>query len=78
MDNERKMRKIDWYRSPVERTRLAALNQRSDWKGLRQALGHLGILLITGGAAWYASEQSRWLLFTLLLFLHGTFYAFLL
>jgi hypothetical protein len=63
MENERKLRKIDWYRSPVERDQLAALNQRSDWKGLRQALGHLGILLVTGGVAWYASAQGLWLLF---------------
>jgi len=78
MENERKLRKIDWYRSPVERDLLAALNQRSDWKGLRQTLGHLGILLVTGSAAWYASTQGLWLLFGLVLFLHGTVYAFLL
>ena len=78
MEDGPKLRKINWYRSPVERDLLAALNQRSDGKGLLQALGHLGLLLLTGAAAWYASVQGMWLLFAVVLFLHGTIYAFLL
>lgn len=78
MEDSPKLRKINWYRSPVERDLLAALNQRSDGKGLLQTLGHLGLLLLTGATAWYASLQGMWLLFAALLFLHGTFYAFLL
>jgi len=70
--------KISWYRSPVDRQTMARLNQRSDWKGLRQTLGHLGLLLLTGGVAWYAATQRLWGLLLLALFLHGTFYAFLL
>lgn len=78
MEDGPKLRKINWYRSPVERELLAALNQRSDMKGLLQTGGHLGLLLATGGLAWYASAQGMWLLFAVTLFLHGTFYAFLL
>ena len=33
MYGEPTQRKIAWYRSPVERETLAALNQRSDWQG---------------------------------------------
>lgn len=78
MVGDQKTQKINWYRSPVERVTLNALNQRSDWKGLRQTLGHLGLLLLTGSAAWVAAAQSAWLLLALALFVHGTVYAFLL
>lgn len=70
--------KIHWYRTPLERETLAALNQRSDWLGLLQAGGHLGLLVLTGATAFYAA--AHWPLWALLLvlFVHGTFYAFLL
>jgi len=71
-------RKISWYRSPVSREVLAAVNQRSDAKGLAQSLGHLGLLVLTGAAAWYASIHFSWPIFVLLLLLHGTLFAFLL
>lgn len=78
MLGEPKVSKINWYRTPLDRAVLAELNQRSDFLGLLQTLGHLGLLLLTGSAAWYAAENlSLWALL-LILFLHGTFYAFLL
>jgi fatty acid desaturase len=77
MPSEPSNRRIAWYKSPISREALAALNQRSDWKGLAQALGHLGLLVVTGAAAWYAAERfSLWVLL-LILFLHGTFFSFL-
>ena len=78
MPAARTERKISWYRSPVPRAVLAQLNQRSDAKGLLQTLGHLGILAASGASAWAAAAFERWWLFAFLLFLHGTFYAFLL
>lgn len=78
MAGERKMRKIYWYRTPVDRETLTALNRRSDWKGLRQTLGHLGLLLLSGAAAWYGSEWLPWPVLILMFLVHGTFYAFLL
>ncbi|RLT37677.1 MAG: fatty acid desaturase [Chloroflexi bacterium] len=78
MLTEQKQTKINWYRTPLERATLAELNQRSDFGGLLQTLGHLGLLVLTGAAAWYAAaNQPVWVLL-LILFLHGTFYAFLL
>ena len=71
-------RRIAWYRSPVERQVLAALNQRSDGKGLLQSLGHLGLLVCTGAAAWVAAERSLWVVFLLILYAHGALWAFLL
>lgn len=78
MVGEQKMQKLNWYRSPLDRDTLAALNQRSDWKGLRQTFGHLGLLVLTGAAAWYAADHLPWPVLLLILFLHGTIYAFLL
>ncbi len=69
--------RIRWYRSPVAAADLARLNQRSDWRGLVQSLGHLALLAFTGGLAWYAVGRASPLLVLALLFVHGAFYAFL-
>ncbi len=71
-------RRIGWYRSPVKRETLADLNQRGDWKGLLQTAGHLGLLVITGAAAVYSAGRFSWIVVLLILFLHGTIFAFLL
>jgi fatty acid desaturase len=71
-------RKIDWYRSPVGREKLIALNQRSDWLGMCQTLGHLGLLTLTGVTAWMSSSHHLWALFPIVLYFHGLFTAFLL
>lgn len=78
MESLAEKRRINWYRTPLPREELAALNQRSDWKGLAQTLGHLGLLVLTGSAAWYAAETRMWILLLVILFLHGTVYHFLL
>ncbi len=70
--------KINWYRTPIDRDVLAALNQRSDVRGFAQTLGHLGIIALTGATAWYAAMNWPALAVLALLFLHGTVYAFLL
>jgi len=60
--------RIPWYRTPLDRDTLAALNQRSDWKGLLQAGGHLGLLAVTAAAAWVAADQRLWPALLLALF----------
>ena len=69
--------RIKWYRSPIAADELAQLNRRSDWRGLLQSVGYLGLLVLTGGLAWYAVGRVHPLGVLALLFLHGTFYAFL-
>src|SRR5260221_5336996 len=69
--------RINWYRSPVAAHDLARLNQRSDWKGFAYSAGNLGLLVLTGGLTWYAVGHLPLLVVLALLFLHGTFYAFL-
>ena len=67
---------ISWYRSPLKEELLSDLNQRSDWKGFLQASGHLGLLLLTGIAAFYAESRLPLPVLLLIIFMHGTFHSF--
>jgi fatty acid desaturase len=73
----RKPPSISWYRTPVDPAVLKKLHERSDFLGLVQSLSYLGVLGITGAAAWYASIHWSWIATALLLFLHGTVSSFL-
>lgn len=68
--------RVNWYRTPLPRATLAELNRRSDAKGFAQTLGFLGLLALSGGAAWYASGHLPWPVTVLLLFVHGTLFNF--
>jgi fatty acid desaturase len=76
--NAESPRQISWYRVPVPKEKLRELTERSDWKGFLQTAGFLALLALTGGAAFYvyAYAPLPWLF--LVLFIHGTFYSFLL
>ncbi len=76
MTADSRSQSISWYRSPVDRDVLQRLHRRSDFKGLLQAGGHLALITLTGTVAWYF--QDRPLLLITALFVHGTFYVFLL
>jgi fatty acid desaturase len=71
-------RRINWYRSLVERDEMSRLLVRSDWRGLVQAAGHLALLVFTGTAAYYSAANSPVWVLLLILYLHGAIYAFLL
>ena len=76
MPSDRRARSIAWYRTPVEREKMQALNRRSDWKALLQVSGHLSLIALTATLAWHV--QNRLYLLLPVLFLYGTFYVFLL
>ena len=76
MAEDKPERKINWYRSPVGREELAALNQRSDWKGMLQTFGYLGLLVLSGATVWIAAGRLSIPVVLLLLFIHGTLYSF--
>ena len=71
MSVEISTRLIGWYRTPVDRDLMRELNQRSDWQGLAQTLGHLGLIALTGALAWQV--QDRWYLLLPVLLIYGTF-----
>ncbi len=77
-EQEKEKQRITWYRTPLPREVLASLNQRSDWLAWLQTLGFLGLLALSGGSAVYAVGRAPWWVVLLILFVHGTFYAFLL
>jgi fatty acid desaturase len=78
MSSTRKKPIIAWYRTPLDRETMEALNRRSDWQGLFQTLGHLGLLALTGTAAVHGAGRWPAPVILLILLLHGTMYAFLL
>ena len=71
-------RTIAWYRIPVDRDTMQRLNTKSDLQGWLQTAGFLGLLTLTGTAAWLAQSRLPWPLTVLLIFIHGSFWGFLL
>jgi fatty acid desaturase len=76
--------KINWYRCQVDPKVMSELMQCSDAQGFRQALGHLGLWLATGGLAYAAFRNvhtTNWWWSVPLLYLavlgHGTVGSFL-
>ena len=70
--------RIEWYRVPIAKERLRALTQRSDLKGWLQTGAFLGMLAVTGGMAFLAWGRLPWPAVAALVFVHGTFWPFLL
>ena len=68
--------RIRWYRCPIEREKLRELTEPSDLKGLILAVGHLGLWVVTGVAAYYLFAHQVWWGFLVALFAHGTVASF--
>ena len=71
-------RPISWYRVPVPKDKLRELTERNDLQGFLQAVGYLGLLGLSAMGVFLAHRYLPlgWLFVAL--FIHGTFYAFLL
>ena len=69
---------INWYRTPLDRQTLARLNTRSDARGFVQTLGHLGLMVLTGGLTLFAVGNWPWWSVVVIVFLHGTLASFIL
>ena len=77
MDASANKQRIAWYRSPVDKGELRKLNQRSDLLGFAQTGGYLGLLALTGAAAWYSAYHLPWPVTVLAVFFHGTCWNFM-
>ena len=75
-DTDSRPQTIAWYRTPLEKKDYKSLHERSDWLGGLQTLGYLGLLVLTGGAVLYGAGHWPVGVVLLLIFLHGTCYAF--
>ncbi len=73
----RKNFKVPWYRCPIDRNDLKKLTRRSDIKGAFQTIGHLVLVVLTGGLALYFFNAEIWVGFAIALFAHGTIYSFI-
>jgi len=69
---------VRWQRVPLDREKMRELARRTDGEGLLQCAGFLALLCASGAGAWLAWGRLPWYLVLPLLFLHGTFFAFLL
>ena len=72
----RKDLRVEWYRCPVERSKLRELSKRRDLQGWFQAGGHLLLLVGTGALTFFFWRQQIWIGFVVALFLHGTVGSF--
>ena len=69
---------LAWYRSPIERSTLRTLTRKSNFRGFLQTAAHLLLLSGTASAAYLSVGRLPVVITLLIIFLHGTFYAFLL
>ncbi len=73
----RKSLRVDWYRCPLDPSKLRELSKRSDAQGWFQAGGHLALFALTGTLVFFFWFQANWLGFFIALFAHGTVGSFL-
>ena len=64
--------RIDWYRVNVPPDLMRRISRPNDLKGMVQAGGHLGLVALTGMAAFYVSRNCAWYWLIPAFFLHGT------
>ena len=77
MSQEKAGRRINWYRSPIDREVLRQLSQRSNLKGAMQAGGYLGLYGLTLGMALYGWGRWHWAWIAGVVFVHGMIAAFM-
>lgn len=72
----RKSLRVEWYRCPIELSKLRELSKRSDLQGWFQAGGHLALFVLTATLVYLFWSRSNWLGFVIALFAHGTVGSF--
>ena len=65
--------RVKWYRSPMDKSVLHELHERSDIKGYIQTLGHLGLWTCMGALTAVLFVQGQWTGFFIALWFHGSF-----
>lgn len=68
-------KQLNWYRSPIDRAKLAELTKRRNFRPLIDILFQLGISVATAALALYAFRNWSWPLVVLSTYLHGSIYG---
>ncbi len=76
LDEVRQTLRVEWYRCPIDRTKLRQLMKRSDLQGWFQAGGHLALFVATGVVTYLLWSQQMWLAFAVALLAHGAIGSF--
>lgn len=76
MGNDTPSLVVNWHRTPLDREVIKELHERSNVLGALQTLGYLATITCTGSAAYYSAGHWPWWVTGLLLWLHGTVFAF--
>lgn len=70
-------KKVDWYRSPIDKAVRKKLMERSDARGFLQIIPQLLLSVLTGAFVVYSFYHFPLLVTVLALFIHGTCFTFL-
>ena len=68
--------RIDWYRSPIDRSKLAELTKRNNWRPLLQNVAMLGFSAVTGAIAVWAFHNLAWPWIVITCYFHCTFFGY--
>ena len=69
-------KKIDWYRTPIDKDLLKRLTRRSDARGLLQAGGFLLIYLGTAFLSYYFFNRQWWIPMAAVIYINLVFHGF--
>ncbi len=69
---------VRWQRVPLAKDKMRELVTRTNGEGLLQAGGFLALLCLSAAVTWLAWGRLPWFVVVPLIFVHGTFFAFLL
>lgn len=68
--------RIKWYRTDVDKAEMKKLMERSDAKGLIQAISILALSIATGTLAYWSFKHWPWWITAVLVYLHGMIFFF--
>ena len=77
LEEVRENLRVEWYRCPIDHTRLRELSRRSNLQGFLQTVGHLTIFSATGLLTFWCWSDQNWIAFAGALWVHGMVGSFL-
>ena len=69
-------KRINWYRTPIDRELLKQLTARSNWRGLLQSVSILLLYALTVFISYYFFARGMWVLMVAASYIHCMFHGF--